>query len=216
MNRINLIPLPYRQRQVQRRRLRLGLALSLALALLLAMAAGLTLDHFHALESARQAAQQRAGQGVLVESAQVTALEADIAQLQARHGVLEALRAHRHVALTVFDELSMIVPLGLALTSVHQEGHTLRLKGVAWTVEPVAELMNRLEHGSSTLRDPQWIEMRSAMAGAGRVTFSVSAQVRQGDLGQAGLREPDGAEPGGHERHAASVGTRAQREGRMP
>jgi Tfp pilus assembly protein PilN len=200
VNRINLIPRPHRQRQDQGRRLRLGLALSLLSALVLALVASLTTRHWHRLQSLSHAALHQSSQGLQAEAAQAVKLQADIAQLRLRLDMALGLREQREEALALLDELAKIVPAGSVLTAIRQDERRLRLDGQALSHGQVAELMNRLELGSTILHRPQWIELRSVALSHDRpapptgsdepptveglglgLGFSVLAQLRQLD-----------------------------------
>jgi Tfp pilus assembly protein PilN len=200
VNRINLIPRPHRQRQDQGRRLRLGLALSLLSALVLALVASLTIHYWHRVQSLSHAALHQSSQGLQAEAAQAVKLQADIAQLRLRLDMALGLREQREEALALLDELAKIVPAASVLTAIRQDERRLRLDGQALSHGQVAELMNRLELGSTLLHRPQWIELRSVALSHDRpapptgsdepptveglglgLGFSVHAQLRQLD-----------------------------------
>lgn len=92
--------------------------------------------------------------------AQINALKKQIESLLSRKQVIENLQRDRGDSVHLVEELVRQVPEGVYLTSMQQEGQTIRIAGVALSNARVSALMRNIE-SSSWLRDPNLIEVRA-------------------------------------------------------
>jgi type IV pilus assembly protein PilN len=119
--------------------------------------------------------------------AEIRTLRDDIAALRARQQAVENLQSDRTVPVRLFDELVRLVPEGLYLRSLKQDGSRVALVGHARTNERVAELLRNLAERSPWLERPELGQVREILVPAapgqkeGRVLFefSVNALVRR-------------------------------------
>lgn len=76
---------------------------------------------------------------------QIKELERQKEQLIARMRVIEQLQSNRPEVVHLFDEIAMIVPEGLYITSITQKGRSIEITGKAQSNARVSALMRSLE-----------------------------------------------------------------------
>lgn len=76
---------------------------------------------------------------------EIKELEAEKAQLLARMKVIEQLQSQRPQMVHVFDELVKMVPEGVYLTSVKQNGTSITVEGIAQSNARVSAFMRNIE-----------------------------------------------------------------------
>ncbi len=85
---------------------------------------------------------------------EIKELEKERERLLARMRAIEELRTIRPIEVHLMDEIVRIVPDGVYLTELSQNGNTITIKGVAESNARVSSLMRNVEQ-SGYLSDPQ-------------------------------------------------------------
>jgi type IV pilus assembly protein PilN len=98
----------------------------------------------------------------------IASLRDEIAALKARQEAVENLQSDRTVPVHLFDELVRLVPEGLYLRQLKQEGRTISLIGLAQTNERVADFLKRLSESSPWLYKPELTEIKEIALAAGQ------------------------------------------------
>ncbi|MFZ4876100.1 PilN domain-containing protein [Janthinobacterium sp. Mn2066] len=150
------------------------------LGLLLATGAGVVMQSSlervaQRQEGWRQAMQQSdkviaTGQVVLHETAALAARQATITQLQ----------AERHLWVAMLAMLARVLPEGVVLHSLHQDGSRLRLQGQAVSQEKVSALLLALGQ-AAPLSAPELLEVRApahAKHGMGEGAVELTVQLK--------------------------------------
>lgn len=170
---INLLP----HREAARRHRRESFYLMLGASLL----AGLVLAGGLYLWDIGQAARQEARNVLLRDEISrlekqikdISSLQTEIAALRARQQAVENLQADRNIPVHLLNELVRLMPEGVYLTGLKQDGQTVLLTGVAQSNERVSELLRNLSHESAWLSRPELGEIV-----AGTVTLGPREQRR--------------------------------------
>jgi len=152
---INLLP----HREAARRQRRESFYLMLGAAL----AAGLLLAGGLYLWGLGQAARQEARNLLLRDEISrlekqikdIASLQSEIAALRARQQAVENLQADRNIPVHLLNELTRLLPEGIYLTGLKQDGQSVLLTGVAQSNERVSELLRSLSHDSGWLSRPE-------------------------------------------------------------
>ena len=180
---INL--LPHRDWALARQRQRFAGALAVAALLALALAA--------AMQAALQAqlqAQAEANQLLKKETAALDAklkslaqTESELGRLAAREAALRALSFERHLAGLLLQEVARLMPEGLYLTQLKQEGQVLLIHGLARSGNEVFDYLRRLAARGRCISRPALVEMTSAAtlvqpAEPGAVAFVLHAELQ--------------------------------------
>ncbi len=152
---INLLP----HREVARRHRRESFYLMLGASLLagVVLAGGLYL--WEVGQSARQEARNLLLRDEIVrlekQIKDIASLQADIAALRSRQQAVENLQADRSIPVHLLNELARLMPEGVYLTGLKQDGQTVLLTGVSQSNERVSELLRHLGQDSSWLSRPE-------------------------------------------------------------
>lgn len=152
---INLLP----HREAARRHRRESFYLMLGASLLagVVLAGGLYL--WEVGQSARQEARNLLLRDEIVrlekQIKDIASLQADIAALRSRQQAVENLQADRNIPVHLLNELARLMPEGVYLTGLKQDGQTVFLTGVAQSNERVSELLRYLSHDSAWLTRPE-------------------------------------------------------------
>jgi len=191
--RINLLPHREAARKRRRKEFVTTAALVAIAGAVATFAGGFAIDR-------RIAAQQERNDFIGAENARLDAqiaeirtLRDEIAALRARQQAVENLQSDRTVPVRLFDELARLVPEGLYLRSLKQDGARVALVGHARTNERVAELLRNLAERSPWLERPELGEIKEVLVPAapgqkeGRPLFEFSVN--------ALVRRPGAAEP---------------------
>lgn len=93
------------------------------------------------------------------EITQVANLEAEIAALKARKKAVEDLQADRNLPVHLLAEFTRLIPEGMYLTSIKQEGTKITISGVAQSNQRVSELLTNLDTRSPWLEKPELVEI---------------------------------------------------------
>lgn len=90
-----------------------------------------------------------------------TQLERELASLRARQAAVQELQAQRHLPVRLLGELTRLLPDGVYLTALRQDGMAVTVQGVAQSNERVSELLGQLAEGSPWFARP---ELQEAVA----------------------------------------------------
>lgn len=153
--RINLLP----HREMRRERRKKDFIGTVVITTLLGGAAvfagGLFIDQQIENQNARNTFIKTAIQKLDQEIAEINTLEGDIRALQERQKAVENLQADRTIPVHIFDELVKLMPEGVFLDSMTQQGLEVKMSGFAQSNERVAELYRNLSDRSEWLERPQ-------------------------------------------------------------
>jgi type IV pilus assembly protein PilN len=201
---INL--LPHRDWALARQRQRFARSLAVAALLALAFAAAL-----HALLEPQHQAQAEVNRLLKKEIAALDAelkslakTESELGQLTAREAALRALSFERHLPRLLLQEVALLMPEGLYLTQLKQEGPVLQIHGLARSGNEVFDFLRRLAARGRGISRPALMEMTSATtlvppAEPGAVAFVLHAELQWPG-------EPADASATAGQGHAASGG----------
>ncbi len=155
MIRINLLP----HREMRRERRKKDFIGTVAITALLGGAVvftgGLLIDQQIENQAARNAFVKVAIAKLDLEIAEINTLEADIRALQERQKAVENLQGDRTIPVHIFDELVKLMPEGVFLETMTQQGLEVKMSGFAQSNERVAELYRNLSDRSEWLEKPQ-------------------------------------------------------------
>lgn len=84
----------------------------------------------------------------------VEGLEAEIAALRSRQTAVEDLQADRNMPVHLLSDLTQLLPEGVYLTSLKQNGLAVEIKGSAQSNERVSEVLRNLSSGSPWITKP--------------------------------------------------------------
>lgn len=84
----------------------------------------------------------------------VEGLESEIAALRARQTAVEDLQADRNMPVYLLSDLTQLLPEGVYLTSLKQNGLAVEIKGSAQSNERVSEVLRNLSSGSPWITKP--------------------------------------------------------------
>lgn len=96
------------------------------------------------------------------EIKQVANLEAEIAALKARKKAVEDLQADRNLPVHLLAEFTRLIPEGMYLSSIRQEGTKITVSGVAQSNQRISELLTNLDTRSPWLEKPELVEIVAA------------------------------------------------------
>nr|WP_222622439.1 PilN domain-containing protein [Ramlibacter albus] len=103
----------------------------------------------------------------------IATLQEEIAALRARQQAVEDLQSDRNLPVHLLNDLVRLLPDGVYIQSLRQEGQTVTLQGSAQSNERVSELLRNLGTGSQWLTKPDLVEIV-----AGTVALSPREQRR--------------------------------------
>ncbi len=106
-------------------------------------------------------------------------------ELLARKGVVETLQSSRAEVVHLLDQLVRLLPDGVYLQSVKQEGYSINLVGYAQSNAWVSTLMRNLE-SSQWLESPVLIEIKAVTVNNTRLNeFNLNIRLTQSSTGDA-------------------------------
>jgi len=150
------------------------------LGLLLALSAGavmqLSLERLTQRQEGWRLAMQQSDK--VIVAGQV--VQRETAALAARQAVITQLQAERHAWVAMLAMLARVLPEGVILHSLHQDGSRLRLQGQAISQEKVSALLLALGQ-AAPLSAPELLEARvpaHAMTGRGEGAVELTVQLR--------------------------------------
>ena len=106
-------------------------------------------------------------------------------ELLSRKGVVETLQSSRAEVVHLLDQLVRLLPDGVYLQSVKQEGHSINLVGYAQSNAWVSTLMRNLE-SSQWLESPVLIEIKAVTVNNARLNeFNLNVRLTLSSTGDA-------------------------------
>lgn len=85
---------------------------------------------------------------------EVEGLEGEIAALRERQKAVEDLQSDRNLPVHLLSDLTQLLPEGVYISSLKQNGLSVELKGSAQSNERVSEVLRNLSSGSSWITKP--------------------------------------------------------------
>jgi len=159
---INLLPHREEKRRLRKQAFFVGLGLS-------AVAGGVVVALWYGVQMRMIATQQTrneiltgAIQKLDEEIKDVSALKAEIDSLKARQRAVEDLQTDRNMPVYLLNELVAQTPEGIYLTSIHQNGQSVTVAGMAQTNERVSEFLRNTNNRSKWLEHPELVEIKAA------------------------------------------------------
>ena len=153
--RINLLPHREMRRERRKKDFIGTVVITAMLGGAVVFAGGLFIDQQIENQTARNTFIKGAIAKLDQEIAEINTLEADIRALQERQKAVENLQADRTIPVHIFDELVKLMPEGVFLESMTQQGMEVKMSGFAQSNERVAELYRNLSDRSEWLERPQ-------------------------------------------------------------
>lgn len=89
----------------------------------------------------------------------IASLQDEIAALRARQQAVEGLQADRNLPVHLLNELVRILPDGMYLTAIRQQGLVVTINGVAQSNDRVSEFLKSLGNDSPWLTRPELVEI---------------------------------------------------------
>jgi type IV pilus assembly protein PilN len=159
---INL--LPHRELARQRAKDAYNVMLGLAAVLGLIIAGAIYLGYQAAIDRQQSRNAFLAAEDARLDNEikEITGLRGEIAALEARQQAVESLQANRNLPVHLFNDTMRMLPDGLYLNSLKQEGPNILFTGVAQSQERVSELLRNLSSNDiEWLAKPELIEIKS-------------------------------------------------------
>ncbi len=202
---INLLPHREEKRKLRKQAFFVGLGLSV-------VAGAVIVALWYAVQLRMMATQQSRNEILTSaihklddEIKDVSALKAEIDSLKARQRAVEDLQTDRNMPVYLLNELVAQTPEGIYLTSIHQNGQSVTVAGLAQTNERVSEFLRNTNSRSKWLEHPELVEIKAATPGRdgrdNKRLFDFSMRVslkRPGEVSTAasGASAPAGAASG--------------------
>lgn len=156
---INLLPHREAARKLRRERFYVSLAAAAVAGLAIA---GLIYLWYDAQISAQQARNNflvSENRRLDNQIKDIASLQDEIAALRARQQAVEGLQADRNLPVHLVNELVRILPDGMYLTAIRQQGLVVTLNGVAQSNDRVSEFLKGLANDSPWLTRPELVEI---------------------------------------------------------
>ncbi len=163
MPRINLLPWREAQRKRQRQEFIFGIAAALGTAALVILLGRVQMSAAIGNQNERNAVIQAEIAELDKQIAEINGLENQKRRLIARMEIIETLQRSRPEIVHVFDEIVRVLPEGVYLTLVRQNGPRIEVRGVAQSSTRVSAFMRNIDN-SQWLADPslQIVETKGA------------------------------------------------------
>ena len=156
---INLLPHREAARKLRREHFYVSLAAAAVVGLVIA---GLIYLWYDAQISAQQARNNflvSENRRLDNQIKDIASLQDEIAALRARQQAVEGLQADRNLPVHLLNELVRILPDGMYLTAIRQEGLVVTINGVAQSNDRVSEFLKSLGNDSPWLTRPELVEI---------------------------------------------------------
>lgn len=168
MIRINLLPHREQRRKERRQQFYVLLGSTLLLGAAIALVVHLVIAGYIDAQENRNNLFKAEIAKLDKDIAEIKRLQEQIDALLARKRVIESLQSYRAETVHVFNDLARLVPEGVVLRSLKQNGLKIELKGMAQSNARVSTLMRNLE-GSAYLEAPQLVEIKASSVDNRRV-----------------------------------------------
>ena len=153
MPRINLLPWREEQRKRQRKEFFLGIAAALGTAALVTLLGMWQMSAAIASQQERNAVIEKEIAELDKQIAEINGLEDQKRRLIARMEIIQTLQRSRPEIVHVFDEIVRVLPEGVYLTLLRQNGPKIEMRGVAQSSTRVSAFMRNIDN-SQWLADP--------------------------------------------------------------
>jgi type IV pilus assembly protein PilN len=160
MTRINLLPHREMRREKRKREFVLAAAMCAAIGAAVVFAGGVVIDQMIANQNDRNQLIQTANKKLDAEIAEIKDLKEQINALKARQKAVEDLQSDRTIPVHLFTELVRLMPEGVFVQKLSQQGMNVTMAGYAQSNERVAELYQNLADRSDWLQKPQLLETK--------------------------------------------------------
>jgi len=185
----NLLPWREARRSACRRAFVRMLALSGMLGIAVVLGLGIVNAHQLSDQNDRNNLLRSENEMLDIRIREISNLRRDIDALKARQTAVETLQYNRNQPVYLMDELTRLIPTGIALKSLRTTD-SIVLNGYAQSNARVSELMRNIDSQSQWLIQPELIEIKSASVGQGREArklfeFTLSLRYRPGMMGAA-------------------------------
>lgn len=182
--RINLLPHREMKKAQRRRDFTMSLGLVTALAAGIIVLVGQVIQGYVSGQQGINTILKNENAKLDQQIKEIANLREEIDGLKARQNAVENLQADRNQPVQLLDELVKLVPEGIALRTIKQQGLKVTLGGLAQSNERVSELLRNLGNSSPYLEKPELIEIKAATFGQGRdqkkaFEFSLSVMIKR-------------------------------------
>lgn len=168
-HRINLYPWRDRRDKELRKGFLVQLGVAAAVGLLLSAINGALIAGFQQQQTQRNDLLKAQMAKYDKEIVRGNEIRGDIAALRERQRAVERLQGGRNLPVMLLGDLSRLLPEGVAMTSLHQKGDSVEIRGVAQSNERISQLMGALKEQGRALMD---VKLESAVA----FTYGASAR----------------------------------------
>lgn len=176
MPRINLLPWREEQRKLRQQQFGVAIVASIAAAGLFVWMANIVYQSWidHQIERNQTLTNEIAE--IKKSITKIEGLERQKERLLARMEIIERLQSSRPEVVHLFDEVVKVVPEGVFMSTLTQQGRNLVLTGVAQSSTRVSALMRNID-GSDWLTNPQLDKIETIDAdGVEEFRFQLRAQ----------------------------------------
>lgn len=156
---INLLPHREAARKLRRERFYVGLAAAAVVGLAIAGLIYLWYDAQISAQQARNSFLVSENRRLDNQIKDIASLQDEIAALRARQQAVEGLQADRNLPVHLLNELVRILPDGMYLTDIRQQGLVVTINGVAQSNDRVSEFLKSLGNDSPWLTRPELVEI---------------------------------------------------------
>ena len=167
MPRVNLLPWREEQRRKRQQRFLLAISAAVLAGVLAVYAARFAVQDALAEQRARNDLLRTEVERLDRRVAEIERLEVRREHLLTRMRTIVALQGTRPLVVRLFDELVEILPAGVQLLEVRQDGNRIVLDGLAESSSRVAALMRNID-GSAWLQAPRLELVEAASEGVAR------------------------------------------------
>ena len=154
MAKINLLPWRQEQRKEQQRQFLTIMGLSLVLVVVGILAVHLQYARMIGVQESRNAYLQKHITEVEKQIREINELASKKDRLLARMEIIQQLQRNRPEIVRLFDELVRVLPEGVHLQALKQQGSNLQMLGIAQSNARVSALMRNIDQ-SEWLAKPQ-------------------------------------------------------------
>jgi type IV pilus assembly protein PilN len=160
MARINLLPWREEQRKERQKQFLTSLMMTTITGVVLVFLAGVIFDQKIGHQQLRNDLVKSEIQKLEIRIKRIDELERTRQRLISRKQVIERLQASRSITVELLDNLARSIPVGVALTTIRQQGNTLVLAGTSQSNARVSAYLRALETNDLFL-NPQLDFVRS-------------------------------------------------------
>ena len=160
MARINLLPWREEKRRERQKQFLTALMMTTILGVILVFLAGMVYDQKISHQQLRNDLVKGEIQKLEIRIKRIDELEHTRQRLISRKQVIERLQASRSITVELLDNLAKSIPVGVALTTIRQQGNTLVLAGTSQSNARVSAYLRELETNDLFL-NPQLDFVRS-------------------------------------------------------